>query len=206
MPQRFAQIASHVSLIIHDIVYISTRNKNASKCCDLTDAKNVSVIARRSAANICADIIVYIKVSTPTPPQKHHPLFLAKPPLKSASCPSPIFRQYLPIYWFFVNPPLKLRFFHESPKYGSYSSFTRSYLLQVTKFLVKIFQFEFLVMTVQSILVQTFLSITIPDFIFYLKLATPLKKDTPPPLSPSFVIFLFSGLAVKLSYNNFFTL
>ena len=56
----FAQIASHVSLIIHDIVYLSTWNKNANKCCDLTDAKNVSVIARRSAANICGDIIVYI--------------------------------------------------------------------------------------------------------------------------------------------------
>ena len=89
MPQRFAQISSHVSLIIHDIVYISTRNKNASKCCDLTDAKNVSVIARRSAANICADIIVYIKVSTPTPLKNTTLSFLPSHPLNRQAVQAP---------------------------------------------------------------------------------------------------------------------
>ena len=39
--------------------------------------------------------IVCIGVSPP--PQKHPPLFLAKPPLKSANCPSPPFRQS-PLY------------------------------------------------------------------------------------------------------------
>ena len=53
----------------------------------------------------------------PSPlPQKHHPLFLAKPPLnlqivqahlKSANCPSPPppFKQSPPIYWPFTNLP-----------------------------------------------------------------------------------------------------
>ena len=50
------------------------------------------------------------------PPQKHHPLFLAKP-LKSANCRSPLFRQSPPLYWLFVNFPLKVGFFSESPKY-----------------------------------------------------------------------------------------
>ena len=30
-------------------------------------------------------------IGVSTPPQKHHPLFLAKSPLKSANCPSPSF-------------------------------------------------------------------------------------------------------------------
>ena len=50
-------------------------------------------------------IIVCIVVSTH--PQKHPPpLFLAKPPIKSANCPSPpLLGQSHPIYWFFVNTP-----------------------------------------------------------------------------------------------------
>ena len=85
----FAQIASHVSLIIHDIVYLSTWNKNANKCCDLTDAKNVSVIARRSAANICGDIIVYIKESNPTPLKNTTPSFLPSHPLNLQAVQAP---------------------------------------------------------------------------------------------------------------------
>ena len=45
----------------------------------------------------------------PPPPQKHHPLFLAKaPPLKLPNCPQAppaLFRQSSPLYWFFVSPP-----------------------------------------------------------------------------------------------------
>ena len=53
----------------------------------------------------------------------------------------------------FREPPLKIGFFHEPQKYQSFSSSTPSYLLKVTKFLVKISQFEFLVMTEKNILV-----------------------------------------------------
>ena len=57
----------------------------------------------------------------------------------------------------------KLRFFHELQKV--FLSFTPSYLLKVTKFLVKISQLEFLVMTEQSIhFYKHFLSLNIPDF------------------------------------------
>ena len=49
--------------------------------------------------------------------------------------------------------PLKFGFFGERPKYQNFSSLTPSYLLKVTKFLVKIFQFEFLVMTMKNIFV-----------------------------------------------------
>ena len=52
------------------------------------------------------DGIVCIGVSTP--------LFLAKPPYKSANSPSPpplpLLDSLLPLYWFFVNPPLKVGF------------------------------------------------------------------------------------------------
>ena len=52
-----------------------------------------------------------------------------------------------------------------NPKNISFSSFIPSYLLKVTKFLVKNSQFEFLVMTEQSIFIyKPFLSLNIPDF------------------------------------------
>ena len=49
-------------------------------------------------------LIVCIGISTP--PQKHHPLFIAKPPLNRQTVQvPPFFRQSPPLYWFFVNPP-----------------------------------------------------------------------------------------------------
>ena len=64
------------------------------------------------------------------------------------------------------NPPLpSKKFFSEPPKYQSFSSLTRSYLLKVTEFIVKIFQFEFLVMTEKNIFAyKLFLSLNISDF------------------------------------------
>ena len=58
--------------------------------------------------------------------KKHHPLFLVKLSLKSANYPSlPIFWQSPPpLYWFFVNPHLKIRFFSQSKKHLSFSSLT----------------------------------------------------------------------------------
>ena len=66
-----------------------------------------------------------------------------------------------------MNTPLKVRFFSKSPKNQSFSSLTPSYILTVTKFLVKIFQFEFLVMTEKNIfayIINFFLSLSITDF------------------------------------------
>ena len=84
-----------------------------------------------------------------------------------------------PLCWFFLNPSWKIRFFSELQKYWSFSSLTTSYLL---KFLVKISQSEYLVMTEKNIFVyQRFSSLHISDFIFYVKIATLvlLKKVTP---------------------------
>ena len=65
------------------------------------------------------------------------------------------------------EPPLKVRFFSEPPKY-CFPSLTPSYLLKVTKFLGKISQFEFLVMTEKNIFAyKLFLSLNISDFILF---------------------------------------
>ena len=75
-----------------------------------------------------------------------------------------------------------------SKKMKSFSSFTLSDLFKVTKFFVKISQFEFLVTTEQSIFVyKLFLSLNIPDsikysFIFCRNIATSPEKS---PLFPS---------------------
>ena len=87
------------------------------------------------------------------PRQKHHPLFFAKPLLKSENCPSPLFRQSLTIYWFFVNPP-KNRIFQWTPIILKLFILNPIYLLKVTKFLVKISQFKFLVMIEKNIFVR----------------------------------------------------
>ena len=91
---------------------------------------------------LLSKVTVRIGVSTP-PPQKLHPLFLAKPPSKLTNCPSP------PplLYWFFVTPSLKVGSFSEPQKHYSFSSLIPSYLLKVTKFLGKSPLFEFLVTT-----------------------------------------------------------
>ena len=112
--------------------------------------------------------IVCIKVSTAlknTTPSKTPPFsFLPSSPLKSANCPCSLFRQS-PLYIGFSWTPLK-----------------------VTKFLVKICQFEFLVMTEKNIFVYNFfLSLNISDFSgVFCKIATPWKRLAPlfqqPPL------------------------
>ena len=61
-----------------------------------------------------------------------------------------------------------------NPQNISFSSWIPSYLLKATKFLGKISQFEFLVMTEKSIFAyKFFLSLKISDFIFFVKSATP---------------------------------
>ena len=109
------------------------------------------------------------------------PLFLAKPPLKS-NCPGPPFRQSSHLYWLFVTPHSKTQIFLWIPKILSFPSFTPSYILKVTQFLLKISQFEFLVMTEESVLVyKLFLSLNIPNlFYFLLKNCNPRLKKSPP--------------------------
>ena len=60
----------------------------------------------------------------------------------------------------------------------SFSSLTPSYLLKVTKFLLKISQFE---LQKNIFAYKLFLSLNISDLFFYVKIATPLKKVTPFP-------------------------
>ena len=65
--------------------------------------------------------IVCIGVSPP--PQKHPPPLSCQAPLKSANCPSPPFLGNPPYILAFREPPTKLRFFHEPPKYHPKLSF-----------------------------------------------------------------------------------
>ena len=117
------------------------------------------------------------------PPSKTPPPLSCQVPLKSANCPSPPFRQSPPsILVFCEPPPLKVRFFSEPSKYSSLSTLIPSYLLKVTKFLSKISQFEFLVMTEKNIFAyKLFLSLNISHFnLFFIRhLQLPLKKFTP---------------------------
>ena len=94
-------------------------------------------------------VIVCIGVSTPSkiPP----PLSCQAPLLKSVNCPSLPFLSNPPSVLVFCEPFLKVGFFSEPQKYQSFSSLTLSYVLKVTKFLVRISQFEFLVMTEKNI-------------------------------------------------------
>ena len=77
-----------------------------------------------------------------------------KTPLKSTNCPSPPFLGNPLLYIGFLwtpSPFPKRRIFQWTRKILKFSPLTSSYLLKVTKFLVKIAQFEFLVMTEKNI-------------------------------------------------------
>ena len=113
------------------------------------------------------------------PPQKHHSFFLAKHTLNLQTVPAPLLGS--PLYISFLEtPPLKLGFFSERPKYQCFSFLTLSYLLKVTKSIVKICQFEFLVMTEKNVFVhKNFLSLNISDSLFVVKLQPPWKNYPP---------------------------
>ena len=117
-----------------------------------------------------------------TPLQKHHPLSCQPPPLKSANCPSPLpFLGNPPSILVFRDCSFKVGFFSEPPKYQSFLSLTSSYLLKVTKFLVKISQFKFSVMAEKNIFAYHFsLSINISDLNLFLT-----KNCNPPPPNPT---------------------
>ena len=110
-----------------------------------------------------------------TPPQKHHLLFLTKPPLNLQTVhAAPLFRQ--PCLYIGFPPPEKSNV-SVNPQNIFFPSLTPSYLLKVTKFLVKIPNFEFLVMTEKSIFVsKLFCHLIFPILVYFL-----CKNCTTPP-------------------------
>ena len=101
----------------------------------------------------------------------------------------PLFRQSPPFYISFLwIPPLNNQIFQWTHKTLKFSSLTRSYLLKVIKFLVKISQFEFLVMTEKKIFVYKHFVHQIFQisfhfvffFFFFVKLKSPLEKKVTP--------------------------
>ena len=97
--------------------------------------------------------------------------------LKSANCPSHPFLGNSHLYIGFSWNPLKIGFFSEPP-------LTPSHLLKVTKFLVKISQFKFLVMTKKnSFVYKLFLLLNISDFSLVCLLCK-ICTTPPPPYPP----------------------
>ena len=116
-----------------------------------------------------------------TPSQKHYPLFLAKPPLKSANCPSPPFLSNPSYVSVFREPPKNLW----TPKILQFS-ILHPILSFKSNELVKTSQFEFLVMTEQNLLVyKLFFALNIPNFSFFIsKLQPPWKRSPLLPQQP----------------------
>ena len=117
------------------------------------------------------------------PPQKHKTPLSCHPTLNLQSIQAPFFRQLPSLYWFFHNsPPVKIGFFSERQ---SFSFLTLSDPLKVSKFLVKISQFELLVMTEKNIFVYNFLCGYIFQILVYFLCKncnpSPSKRSAPPP-------------------------
>ena len=121
-----------------------------------------------------------IGVSTPPPLS----------PLKSGNCPSPLFRTSPYKLIFQDSPHLKNKIFQWTPNILKFFVLTPYYLLKVTKFLLKIFLFEFLVMTDKNIFLfiyTNFLSLNLSLLVYFLcKYCGPLEKGhTSFPANPS---------------------
>ena len=99
------------------------------------------------------------------PPQKYHSLFLAKPPLNLQSFQPPFLgNPSLLINFLWTSPP-KSWIFRWVPRLLKFFILNPTYLLKVTKLLVEISQFEFLVMAEKNIFVyKLFLLLNISDF------------------------------------------
>ena len=85
------------------------------------------------------------------PPSKTPPLLSCQvfPSLNLQTVPAPFLINPISIL-VFCEPSLNMEFFSEPQKY-QFTPLTQSYLLKVTKFLVEISQFEFLIMTEKNI-------------------------------------------------------
>ena len=107
---------------------------------------------------VCIEVSTLFNITTPS--------FLQSPLLKTVQTP---FLSNLPSILVFHEPSLKVGFLREPHKYEIFSSLTSSYLLKVTKFLVEISQFQFLVMTEKNIFAhKLFLQLNISDFDLFL--------------------------------------
>ena len=109
------------------------------------------------------------------------PSFLPSHPLNLQTVQAPFLGTPPPYISVFREPPPKTQIFPWTPKISKFSSFTPYYILKVTKFLVRISQFEFLVMTEQSILVyELSLLLNIPDVsLFFVKKLHPPWSHSP---------------------------
>ena len=118
------------------------------------------------------DKIIIVGIGVPTPRLKNTtPSFFPSPPLKPTNCPSapPPFQAISLYILVFQDPSQKSDLSVNAKNIRSFSSFIPSYLLKVTKFLGKISQFEFLVMTEKNIFAyKLFLSLNISDFNLFL--------------------------------------
>ena len=122
---------------------------------------------------VCIGVLTHLKTTTLS--------FLPSPAiLNLQTALAPFLSNFLSLL-VFCEPFLKVGLFSEPQKYQSFSSLTQSYLLKVTKFLVEISQFEFLVMTEKNIFVhKLFMPLNIQILIyFYVKIASLLNKVTP---------------------------
>ena len=117
------------------------------------------------------------------PPQKYPPpLSCQASPLNLKTVQAPLFRQSsLCISFSWTLPPPKSPIFQWMPKMLKFLIVNPIFLLEVTKFLVKISQFEFLVMTEKNIFVYKLFCHEIFQILvhFFCKNCKPLKKITP---------------------------
>ena len=126
-------------------------------------------------------------IEIPTPTQKHHPLFLTRPPLKStiySSLSSLLFRNpllYIGFSWYPPESPI----FQWTSKILQFFILNTIYLLKLTKFWGKISQFEFIVMTEKNIFAyKHFFLLNISDFnTFLCENYNPLPEKCHPLLS-----------------------
>ena len=90
----------------------------------------------------------------------------------------------LPYILFFCESPQKSNFSGKPHNIKNFSPLNPSHFLKVTKALIKIYQFKFLVMTEKTIFVyKLFLSLNTADLIFYVK--TTITPEKVHPIFPS---------------------
>ena len=115
------------------------------------------------------------------PSQKHPLLFPSKPRLNLETVQAHPLLGNSPFYIGFLLTPSLKNYFSMNSK-NNFSLLNPSYLLKVTEFLVKIFQFEFLAVIEKNIVVyQCFFSLNVPDISLFFTQKfqpSPLKKVT----------------------------
>ena len=135
------------------------------------------------------------------PPPKNNPLFLAKRGLNLQTVQAHLSGNPPLLCWFFKNHPPKSHIFQWTPKILYFFILNQSYLLKVTKFLVKFSKFHFLVMIEKNIFIYK-LFLNISDFsLFFMQKLNPLLKKVSPlvPCNPALKVEV---LSVQL-FNNF---